>query len=281
MPDSSLAQRASRALHVAAGDVVVVRAPVAPLNGEPRVSSAQVTQALGGHALEVLGRDREWLRVRGGDDYEGWVHGGYVAEASAVLGASGARWYGEAALSLDCVVQGPWGRRRLPLGAVLLPRELLVAGEAVALGELARRFPTRGTSIAGTAVERFMGTSYQWGGLTPWGADCSGVVQTAFGLHGVALPRDAWQQALLGERAPGDAGRPAPHALLAGDLLFFSDRPDGRITHVAIALGEGRIVHAALGRGGQAVELLDDAEDPYVATLRANFREARRLAIGD
>ena len=40
--------------------------------------------------------------------------------------------------------------------------------------------------------------SYQWGGVTPWGADCSGMVQTVFGMHGVPLPRDARQQAELG-----------------------------------------------------------------------------------
>ena len=63
----------------------------------------------------------------------------------------------------------------------------------------------------------------------------------------------------------------------AGDLLFFSDRVDGHITHVAIALGSTRIVHLALGRGGYAVEKLDDERDPYVAKLRERFVKARRV----
>jgi len=61
------------------------------------------------------------------------------------------------------------------------------------------------------------------------------------------------------------------------DLLFFSDRPDGHITHVAIAAGDGRIVHLALGRGGYAVECLDDDRDEYVGKLRARFLFARRV----
>ena len=67
------------------------------------------------------------------------------------------------------------------------------------------------------------------------------------------------------------------NCIRAGDLLFFSDRVDGHITHVAIALGRRRIVHLALGRGGYAVERLDDARDPYVAKLRDRFVKARRV----
>jgi cell wall-associated NlpC family hydrolase len=140
--------------------------------------------------------------------------------------------------------------------------------------ELSARFPRSAASICFTALELFEGTPYQWGGITPWGADCSGLVQTTFRLHGIPLPRDAWQQAERGT----DAGA-ALDALRPADLLFFSDREDGRITHVAIALGELRIVHLALGRGGYAVERLDDRDDPYVAALVGRFRLARRLEL--
>ncbi len=97
-------------------------------------------------------------------------------------------------------------------------------------------------------------------------------MQTTFALHGVQLPRDAWQQASAG--VPGDSD---PFAAQEGDLLFFSDREDGHITHVAISLGDRAIVHQALGRGGFGVERLDDASDPYVATLMERFACARRV----
>ena len=81
-------------------------------------------------------------------------------------------------------------------------------------------------------------------------------MQTTFALHGVQLPRDAWQQASAG--VPGDGD---PLAAREGDLLFFSDRVDRHITHVAISLGHCAIVHLALGRGGFGIERLDDGSD--------------------
>lgn len=93
-----------------------------------------------------------------------------------------------------------------------------------------------------------------------------------FWLHGVQLRRDAWQQAEQG--APGDTD---PLQSRAGDLLFFSDRDDRFITHVAIALGGFTLVHLALGRGGYAVERMDDARDPYVVRLLDRFVTARRI----
>jgi gamma-D-glutamyl-L-lysine dipeptidyl-peptidase len=146
------------------------------------------------------------------------------------------------------------------------------SGEAIDSARLAERFPADATAITKTAQEYFSGTSYLWGGVTPWGADCSGLVQSVFALHGVQLPRDAWQQAETGSDAGLDVGELAP-----ADLLFFSDRDDNRVTHVGIALGGRRMVHLALGRGGYAVERLDDRRDAYVDRLRRRFLFARRV----
>ena len=85
------------------------------------------------------------------------------------------------------------------------------------------------------------------------------------------LLRDAWQQATQGVLIEGgvDALKPA-------DLLFFSDREDGHITHVAMATAARQIVHLAVGRGGHSVESLD-RPDEYVRELIARFRFARRV----
>ena len=57
---------------------VVVRASIAPMHIESRVSSPQTSQRLAGHTVEVLEIAGDWLRVRGEDGYDGWMHRGYV-----------------------------------------------------------------------------------------------------------------------------------------------------------------------------------------------------------
>jgi cell wall-associated NlpC family hydrolase len=247
--------------------LVQVVTPLAPLHGEPRVSSPQVSQALGGHLLTVLDVRDEWRHVRGEDRYEGWVHAGYLAPLLQPPPES------DRLTSLGCTVNGSGGRRRvLPPGAYLLPDDAVESGEAVPADALRRRFPPSPDAAAATARALFEGAPYVWGGVTPWGADCSGLVQTSFRLHGMLLPRDAWQQASRGDEVRSDL-----RALHGGDLLFFSDREDNRITHVGIAMGDGTMVHSALGRGGFALERLGDRDDLYVERLLSRFKFARRL----
>src|SRR5688572_10999448 len=248
---------------------VTVSAALAPLQAQPAAGSEQVSQRLAGHRLTVLEEREPWLRVRGHDEYEGWVHRGYV-EVDPHHSDRRQR------LSLGCVVRDPRGwSRPLPLGALLPDDARVESGETVDPTEVTRRFPRTGDAIARSAVTLFAGTPYQWGGITSWGADCSGLVQTIFGLHGVALPRDSSQQA-----GAGAALDLAPEALAPADLLFFTDRPDRpdrRITHVAISLGGPRLVHLALGRGGYRVEDLTDITDSYVKALLGRYLFARRV----
>ncbi len=244
---------------------LTVRSAVAPLLGEPRISSTMTSQLVAGEVVHELTRDGDWHRVRCVDGYEGWLHTGYLEPYRGDEDT----W----ALSLGCLVREADGITRVfPLGARIAPERQLVAGECLSAADRTVRFPTNALAVAHSAVTLYCGASYLWGGVTPWGCDCSGLVQRIFQLHGVTLPRDARQQAELGVPLASDAS--TPHA--AADLLFFSDRDDGRVTHVGIALGDGRMVHSALRRGGVAIERMDDA-DAYVARLRAQYVGVRRM----
>jgi hypothetical protein len=240
------------------------------MHAEPRVTSPMVSQALGGHGVQVLEQEGEWFCLRGADEYDGWVHGGFLLRGAEAVAAAAQR---HARVSLGCVVENSLGiRRTLPLRARLAPDELPVWGDCVQEDRRADRYPLSADAIAYSAQEFFGSTSYLWGGVTPWGADCSGLVQSVFALHGMQLPRDAWQQAELGADAGRDIGELRP-----GELLFFSDRDDRRVTHVGIALGGARMVHLSLSRGGYAVEQLGDRGDPVVEMLRKRFLFAKRL----
>lgn len=244
---------------------LTVRAPIAPMMGEPRISAPLVSQLLAGEVVDVLESRGDWRRVRGSDGYEGWAHIGYL---TATAGDESS-WR----VSLGVTVRDAAGAiSQLPLGARVSADCEVVAGEALSREEAAARFPAEPGSVASTATELFRGASYMWAGVTPWGCDCSGLVQRAFALHGIMLPRDAWQQATQGTALETDASAAHP----AGALLFFTDREDRRVTHVGIALGDGRMVHSSLSRGGVAVETMT-GNDPYVERLRAGCTGVQRV----
>lgn len=252
------------------GQDAVVRTPVAPMHAEPRVASPMVSQQLGGHCVRIVEQEGEWSCVRGADEYDGWVHGGFLLRGTDAATTTPRR---RARISLGCVVEDAAGTRRaLPLRAMLGPDETPVWGDAVDEDRRVDRYPLAAEAITYSAQEFFGSTSYLWGGVTPWGADCSGLVQSVFALHGMQLPRDAWQQAEIGADAGRDIGELRP-----ADLLFFSDREDRRVTHVGIALGAAKMVHLALSRGGYAVEQLGNRGDAVVEMLRRRFLFAKRL----
>ena len=250
-----------------------VCAPVAPMHAEPGVASPMISQQLAGHRVCVVDADREWVCARGPDAYEGWMHQGFLARdigSQSPVAIEPA--YGSLRVSLGCIANNGHGPRALPLRALLEANEVVESGDVLDGALLRERFPRDDEAVTRTAQEFFHGTSYLWGGVTPWGADCSGLVQSSFALHGVMIPRDAWQQSRIGKDVGRDISR-----LRAADLLFFSDRDDRHVTHVGISLGGWRMVHLALGRGGYRIEQLDDETNPYVAKLRARFLFARRV----
>lgn len=244
-----------------------VRAALAPMNGEPRISAPLTSQLLAGDVVETIETRGDWMQVRSADGYEGWTHAGYLTLATGTESS----WR----ISLGCVVRDDAGiRRALPLGARLHPAAAVLSGQMLPADEQRARFPSMHSAIASSAGTLYGGASYVWGGVSPWGCDCSGFVQRIFALHGVPLPRDAWQQATSGALSDGDAA--AEHQ--QGDLLFFTDRDDGRVTHVGIALGDAHMVHSSLARGGIAVERMN-GDDAYVARLRKHFVAARRVDL--
>lgn len=115
-----------------------------------------------------------------------------------------------------------------------------------------------GEQAAAVALDQ-VGTRYRYGGDSPRGFDCSGLVHYAYRQAGLNVPRTTGQL----WAAASDVDR---DDLRTGDLLFF--RIDGKMSHVGMYLGERRFVHAP--QSGRSVSVASlDAPFYRKALLRA------------
>lgn len=268
----------------------VVHEGVGELRREPRHAAEQVSQVILGSVLETLSvrAGGEWLRVRSDDGYKGWIRGWSVTPMTAsALDAYRAGPFVEVDSMVARVRSRPSGRsaplREATLGARLRRlgrsgrwiRVLLPDGAVGYLGandllvdrtSLRGRLRPRDIPALLRTAQRFLGVPYQWGGVTPKGADCSGFVQTAFRLHGVVLPRDSGDQFRLVRRT-SFLERDVDETQI-GHLLFFGAE-DARISHVGIGLGDGRMIHA---RGRVRIDSLRPGATGADPHLRSSFR---------
>ena len=114
------------------------------------------------------------------------------------------------------------------------------------------------SAIINTAM-RFLGRPYSYGAGGTASFDCSGFVAYVYSRCGISMPRVASDQARAGIRVAS----PAP-----GDLVFFSSRSDGYITHVGIYIGNNSFIHASFQ--GVTITSLDDPwyKERYVMACR-------------
>jgi murein DD-endopeptidase len=119
--------------------------------------------------------------------------------------------------------------------------------------------------VARTAAQ-MTGVPYRYGGFTPKGFDCSGLVYYSYRKAGLTVPRTSGEQFKTAKRIDLDDARP-------GDLLFFAR---GRsVDHVAIYLGDHQFVHAP--STGKSVSVAS-MNDPY---YREHFVAAARFTVRD
>lgn len=98
-----------------------------------------------------------------------------------------------------------------------------------------------GSAIASYAL-KFVGNPYVYGGSSlTHGTDCSGFTMSVFKKFGISLPRTSGAQSGVGKKI-------SPSSARAGDLIFYAS--GGRVNHVALCIGGGRVVHASNPRTG-------------------------------
>ncbi len=226
-----------------AGEAMRVAVPQAPVRRTPSPTAPLDSEALRGELVTVFETNSEgWAWAQLAEDrYVGWM-------PREALEAAGAEPTHKISALRTFVFSEP-DIKSPPLEALSLGARLTVTGEAedknaryaliaprgaVVVQHLVplAAFETDWTSVA----ERFLGVPYLWGGKTSLGLDCSGLVQLALGVCGIAAPRDSDQQGeAIGRHLWLEGALPL---LTRGALVFWPG-------HVGIMRDEKTTVHAS------------------------------------
>ncbi len=224
---------------------------VAPMRKEPQHRSEQVSQLLFGERVEILKlKDDYWAYIRcWADEYEGWCLIGQLRIVSK-------REFNQAP---KFIVPSVGNKLCTDHEILMLPIGALLKKGAISLGGHKAKYKGKkllwgSMAPSHEAIEHcaksFLYAPYLWGGRGVDGIDCSGFTQLVMALNGIAIPRDASQQAQKGETIA------FLQEAKCGDLAFFANT-EGRINHVGLLLNEHHIIHATETSGMVVVDKID------------------------
>ncbi len=252
------------------------------LRAEPDHSSERINQLFFGQPVKITTRRKGFARVCQFDRYTGWVDERFLtpvaksefidwpAQTNAVI----SRAAGAACLDADGRQAAPYlllygtlvriSRVRHNLARIILPNGDRRYVKSAHIRPINRnRKPNLTGSRLLAEARRFLGVPYLWGGVSPLGFDCSGLVQTLLAGFGIGFPRDTCRQIEAGKKVERDS-------IKTGDLLFF-DR------HVGLAIGRYRLLHSSRGGGGVRINGLIPGTPDYRADLDRDYNMARRI----
>jgi cell wall-associated NlpC family hydrolase len=263
----------------------IVNVSVTPIRQEPKHSSQMVDQAILGNYVKLYEKEEDWFLCQTEYDYVGWINKTAIQKCDK---KELYRWREKAlhkVISLSGTLYSKPNRSSLPITDVVLNNLIKKTGNSGQWGEFIlpdgrkgylhnkdyRTIKLNGKSnqaiilnITKTA-KKLIGTPYLWGGNSTKGSDCSGFTQLIFKSEGVFLPRDARQQALLGEFI--ETGQ-----FSVGDLLFFGDGI--KVTHVGMSLGGFDFIH----QGGKVeIHSIDKNSSIFNKYRTESFMFAKRI----
>jgi cell wall-associated NlpC family hydrolase len=144
--------------------------------------------------------------------------------------------------------EGEWAKVATPHGPLFLRRDQIKVESG------GQRPAVRGEQLVETG-KLFLGLPYLWSGTSAYGYDCSGFMYSLHRFYGLTIPRDASNQATAGQLVETAQLKP-------GDLLFFAhEQGTGRVHHVAMYAGDGKILHSP--KTGKSIEIIPLAGFEY------------------
>ena len=216
--------------------------PVAPVRIDPDQRSEMISQLLFGECCIIIIAEKSgWVRIENKlDGYTGWCRWSQFQEIDEVIYMANdnnlaADWINE----IECNGQQmfiPFGSSLTDMknGKALLEKNTVNLKLRVWDAAHVKKDADAVMQVA----QKFLNTSYLWGGKSVFGIDCSGFTQSVFKFLNIHLLRDAQQQVTQGELV--DFLQEAR----CGDLAFF-DNAEGKIIHVGILMSTHEIMHAS------------------------------------
>ena len=222
----------------------ICRLGIVPVRASASDHAEMVTQLLFGDHYSVLAysENNKWIKIHiEFDQYEGWIDAKQHTEISEDYfnHLSGT----EFKISLDINSTILYKKRlvQIVIGSVLpiSSSELFEVNEQFAFNGMSKNIGNKqGFDFLKQIIKNYRNAPYLWGGKTPFGIDCSGLVQQVFKLCGYKLKRDASQQYTQGTEVASLA------EALPGDLAFFNNENDV-ISHVGILMEDQDFIHAS------------------------------------
>ncbi len=254
----------------------MVRSYNRPGSADGMTSRALQTQLLYGEPLHVLDREGEFLLVQATDGYWGWV----PKSSARMMNAKEFHHYRShprGAVVTDIEFESI----RIPRGATLA-----LAGNSEGRLQVVlptgKLFPVAASSIRTEPVQNDRGadrvraaldllqTPYLFGGKSPLGLDCSGLMTNVCERVNLPIARDAWQQAIAGDLTATSWDRTG---IEPGDQIFFMDS-SGKIYHTGIAISDHHVLHAA--PPGVQIGSLTEGDRLFDSRLHRDFFVAKR-----
>lgn len=246
----------------------VVAKNVANLYEKPNASSPLDSQAVLGEVVQLEEKENGFLRVITGVDlYNGWIDSKWLVVAkdvpklqSGVVKRLFAEMFSKPDRSSELITKLVMGTKVLLADAqdssiyvkLVLPgrqtgyvqRSSIQTKPLGLVPDSSQKALAEASARTTQIAKQLIGTPYLWGGTTPFGLDCSGLVQLCYKMCGVSLRRNSYMQ--MGDQRFLDveSGKSLSQTeFRPGDLLGFG--PSGKINHIGIALGDGRFIHAS------------------------------------
>lgn len=245
----------------------VINNSVADLRAKPAYPSEMVTQVLLGMPIKILEKSVDWRRVQTPEGYIGWMSGSLHEQTQQELN--------QYLTKSKIIVTHQYGlsysepnKQSQPVSDIVIGNMLVLINntqdefyeveypdgrkafvhkqDALKVDDWLNNIELTGESIIETA-KQLMGAPYVWGGTSSKGLDCSGFTKLVYFLHGIIIPRDAYQQIKNGVEV--DSAGTLENAQ-KGDLVFFGEKTSSenakeRVVHVGMYMGNKEFIHAS------------------------------------